>query len=161
MGNGFSHIGVSTLDMPATIKFYEEVLGIPRVADNKTRITEGGVLRQVYFEVGDGQYVVFMEPRNIRGIPAEYDTGINTALGLPGGMYHFALKVLSLEGLEARRREIESHGVEVSSIIDLGHAKSIFLFDPNNIQLELCCDVRNFDESDLYQESEASIALTE
>ena len=159
MGNGFSHVGVSTLDMDRTIGFYEEVLGIPRVAEHKTRIREGGVLRQVYFEVGEGQFIVFMEPRDISGIPAEYDTGINGALGLPGGMYHFALKVLSLEDLEAQRRKIESHGVEVSTVIDLGHAKSIFLTDPNNIQLELCCDVRSFNESDLHLESEASIAL--
>jgi glyoxylase I family protein len=159
MGNGFSHVGVSTLDMDATIRFYEDVLGLPRVAEQKNRIREGGMIRQVYFEAGPGQFIVFMEPRGIRGIPAEYDTGINGALGLPGGMYHVALKALSLEDLEAQRRRIERHGIEVSGIIDLGHAKSIFLSDPNDIQLEICCDVRAFEASDLHQESEASIAL--
>lgn len=159
MGNGFSHVGVATLDMDATIGFYEDILDIPRVAEQKTRIKEGGMLRQVYFEVGEGQFIVFMEPRRISGIPADFDTGINGALGLPGGMYHLALKVLSLDDLETARKTIESHGVEVSPVIDLGHAKSIFLSDPNNIQLELCCDIRAFEESDLHQEAEASIAL--
>ncbi|MEJ2645656.1 MAG: VOC family protein [Gammaproteobacteria bacterium] len=159
MGNGFSHVGVSTLDMDATIRFYEDVLGLPRVAEQKTRIREGGMIRQVYFEAGPGQFVVFMEPKGISGIPAQYDTGINRALGLPGGMYHVALKALSVDELEARRSRIEGHGVDVSEIIDLGHAKSIFLSDPNGIQLEICCDVRRFEAADLHQESEASIAL--
>ena len=159
MGNGFSHVGISTLDMDSTIRFYEDVLGFPRVAEQRTQIKEGGVLRQAYFEVGDGQFMVFMEPKNISGIPTKYDTGINGALGLPGGMYHFAIKVLSLDELEAQRKKLDTHGVDVSPIIDLGHAKSVFFSDPNNIQIEFCCDIRPFNESDLHQVSEASIAL--
>lgn len=159
MGNGFAHIGVSTHDMDATIRFYDELLGFPRVGDERIRIKEGGVLRQVSFEVGDGQYLVFMEAKGIASIPSDYDTGINGSLGVPSGMYHFALRVLSLDDLNLRHKELESRGIEVSSIIDLGYAKSIFLRDPNGIQLELCCQVRAFNESDLHQESEASIAL--
>ncbi len=159
MGNGFSHIGISTLDMETTIRFYEDVLGFPRVTEHKTKIKEGGMLRQVYFEVGDSQFIVFMEPKDISGFPAKYDTGINGALGLPSGMYHFALKVSSLDELEIRRKKLESYSVEVSQIIDLEYAKSIFFADPNNIQLEFCCDLRPFNETDLHKTSEASIAL--
>ncbi|MGA7951620.1 MAG: VOC family protein [Thiobacillaceae bacterium] len=152
-------MGVSTHDMDATIRFYDGVLGFPRVGDDRIRIKEGGVLRQVSFDVGGGQYMVFMESKGVRGIPGDYDTGINRALGVPGGMYHFALRVLTLDGLESRRQELQRHGIEVSPIIDLETAKSIFFLDPNGIQLELCCHTRAFDESDLRRESEASIAL--
>jgi catechol 2,3-dioxygenase-like lactoylglutathione lyase family enzyme len=159
MGNGFSHVGVSTHDMDATIRFYETILGFPRIAENLTRVIEGGTLRQVNFDLGDGQYIVFMEPKGVRGIAADYDTGINGALGLPTGMYHFAFKVASLDELEVLRSKLLSHGLDASPIIDLGTAKSVFLADPNNIQVELCCHVRPFGEADLHQESEASVAL--
>lgn len=155
---GFSHCGVSTHQMDATIHFYEKLLGFPQVVASLTRIKSGGTLREAYFDVGDGQFIVFMEPKNVPGIPSDYDTGINGALGVPRGMYHFALKVSSIDDLETRRRTLESHGIDVTAIIDLGHAKSIFLFDPNGIQLEFCCQTRPFDESDLHRVSEASIA---
>ena len=159
--SGFSHVGVSTHDMDATIRFYEQVLGLERVAEELTRVKQGGTLRQVFFSVADGQYIVFMEPKDVPGIPSDYDTGINGALGVPGGMYHVALGAASLDDLEAWRLRLEQSGIEVSGIIDLGHAKSIFFNDPNDIQLEICCQVRSFNEADLHQESEASIALPE
>lgn len=161
MREGFSHVGVSTLDMDATIAFYQDVLGFRRVVDEMTHINEGGTLRQCYFDVGGGQYIVFMEPKGVAGIPASYDTGINGALGLPGGMYHFAFQVPSLEALEVKRVRLASLGIDVSAVIDLGSAKSVFLADPNNIQLEFCCHVRPFVAEDLHRSSEASIALPE
>lgn len=161
MGNGFSHVGVSTLDMDQTIGFYEDVLGFRRVVEERTRVKEGGTLRQVYFDVGGGQYMVFMEPKGVPGIPADYDTGINRALGVPGGMYHFAFNVPTLDQLEALRDKLERHGVDVSPIIDLETAKSVFFSDPNDIQMELCCHTRSFDESDLHRETEASVALSD
>ena len=161
MSHGFSHVGVSTHDMDETIDFYERVLGFERVVEERMRINEGGTLRQAFFDAGDGQYIVFMEPRGVPGIAEDYDTGINEGLGVPGGMYHIALRIVSLEALERRRQQLEADGVEVSPVIDLGHAKSVFLSDPNGIQLEFCCQTRPFDDGDLGRESEASIALSE
>jgi catechol 2,3-dioxygenase-like lactoylglutathione lyase family enzyme len=144
--------------MDATIHFYEKLLGFTRVVESQTRIKSGGTIREVYFDVGEGQFIVFMEPKEVPGIPADYDTGINGALGVPRGMYHYALRVPTIDDLDARRTTLESHGVEVSAIIDLGHAKSVFFFDPNGIQLEFCWQTRPFNESDLHRESEANIA---
>ena len=159
MGNGFSHVGVSTHDMEATIRFYSKILGFPRVGEDRIRVKEGGSLRQVSFDVGEGQYMVFMESKGVHGIPADYDTGINGALGVPRGMYHFALRVPSLDALVSSAQELERCGIEVSPIIDLETAKSVFFLDPNGIQLELCYQTRPFNECDLHRESEASIAI--
>src|SRR5262245_21440984 len=115
-GHGFSHVGVSTHDMDATIQFYEGVLGFPQVVEDLTRIKSGGTLRMVYFDVGDGQFMVFMEPKHVPDIPEDYDTGINGALGVPRGMYHFAFEVPSLADLESRRRSLERQEIEVSAI---------------------------------------------
>ena len=157
---GFSHVGVSTHQMDATIEFYEKVLGFPRVVEDLTRVSSGGALRMVYFDVGDGQFMVFMEPKKVPGIPADYDTSINTALGVPRGMYHYSFKSDSLDDLESRRQSLESQGIDVSAIIDLEYAKAIFFFDPNGIQLEFCCQIRPFHESDLHKQSDVSVAVT-
>jgi catechol 2,3-dioxygenase-like lactoylglutathione lyase family enzyme len=159
MGNGFSHVGVSTHDMDTTIQFYEEVLGFRRVAEDHIRIVEGGNLRHVFFDVGDGQCIAFIQANDVPAIPSDYDTSINLGLGVPHAMYHYALKVLTLEELESRRRELEARGVAVSPIIDLGAGRSIFFRDPNNITLEFCCQLRPFNESDLQGEFETSVAM--
>ena len=158
---GFSHVGVSTHNMDATIRFYEEVLGFPHVLEDVTRVTSGGAIRMVYFDVGDGQFMVFMEPKNVPGIPEGFDTGINAALGLPRGMYHYSFKVPSLDDLETRRKDLATRGVGVSDAIDLGYAKAIFFFDPNGIQLEFCCQIRPFNDSDLRKGSEVTVATSD
>lgn len=161
MGHGFSHVGLSTLDMDATIRFYRDVLGFPQVVEEVTEVLEGGTLRQAYFDIGGGQYIVFMEPMNVPGIPDDFDAGINGALGLPGGMYHFAFRVPSIEELEQKRRHLADHGFDVSDVIDLDTAKSIFLSDPNGVQIEFSCHVRAFDAADMTRRNQASVALPE
>jgi catechol 2,3-dioxygenase-like lactoylglutathione lyase family enzyme len=158
MSEGFSHVGLSTHNMEATIHFYSQTLGFARKADERISIREGGTLRQVSFDVGNDQYLVFMEAKGVYGISEDYDTSINGALGVPAGMYHVALRLSTLEALRHRREELLSGGVETSKVIDLGHAMSIFFHDPNGIQLEISCPIRPFDELDLDRESEASIA---
>jgi catechol 2,3-dioxygenase-like lactoylglutathione lyase family enzyme len=158
-GYGFSHVGVATHQMDTTIQFYEGLLGFPRVVEDLTRVSAGGAVRLVYFDVGDQQFIVFMESKNVPGIPADYDTGINGALGLPRGLYHYSFKLPSLEDLECRRIDLESKGIEVTPILDLRYAKAIFFFDPNGIQLEFCCQIRPFEESDLHQQSEVRVSV--
>jgi catechol 2,3-dioxygenase-like lactoylglutathione lyase family enzyme len=156
MGIGYSHVGLGTHDMEATLRFYEGLLGFKRVAEQRTRVTTGGTVRLTYLDAGDDQFIVFMESRDVEGIANDYDTGINRTLGVPLGMYHFAFKAQSVEDLSERRRTLEAAGVEVSETIDHGYAKSIFFRDPNDLQLEFCYQVRPFQESDLYQAPEVS-----
>lgn len=159
MTQGYSHIGMSTHDMDATIAFYTRILGFARVADQVTLIREGGQIRQVYFDLGRDEYLVFMEARDIASIPQDYPTGINSALGTPAGMYHLAFKVDTLEALQAKRSELLRAGVDVSDCIDLGHAQSIFLADPNDLQIEFCWHSRPFRPEDLDRKETASIAV--
>jgi catechol-2,3-dioxygenase len=46
---GFSHIGLSTLDLDKTREFYEGVLGFKPVVADTIRIKEGGHLRHMFF----------------------------------------------------------------------------------------------------------------
>lgn len=159
MNHGFAHVGVSTHDMDTTIRFYEEILGFRRVADDHIRVLEGGDLRHVFFDVGEGQYIGFLEPTGVADIPSDYDAGINHGLGVPHGMYHYAFKVSTLDELEARRSDLVRHSVDVTQVVDLGGGKSIYLRDPNGLQLEFHCQTQPFTAANLHTESARSASM--
>ncbi len=148
MKNGFSHVGLSTRDMEATIEFYQGTLGFECVADNQISVEEGGHLRQVLFDIGAGQFIAFMESHGVPNIPTEYNTGINAALGVPNMFYHFAFSVETPEALTAKRNELVAKGVRVSSFVLHGPGKSFYVKDPNQIQLEFTASVRELDSND-------------
>ncbi len=146
---GFSHVGLSTLDLDATLDFYQDVLGFKRVRGDIIKVKEGGQIRHVFLDTGQGQLIAFMEPDNVKGIPDDYDAGINRGLGVPDGFYHFAFEAGDEGSLEKKRLELLEKGVEVSDVVDHeGWCKSIYFKDPNNIQLEYCCVTRELCEED-------------
>ncbi len=149
LNRGLSHVGLSTHDLERTLEFYEKILGFKRVRADITRIKEGGELRHVFLDTGQGQLLAFMAPRGIQGIPEDYDAGINRGLGVPDGFYHFAFEAGSEAELEKRRLDLLQKGVEVSEVVDHeGWCKSIYFKDPNGIQLEYCCLTRELEEDD-------------
>ena len=148
MKNGFSHVGLSTHDMEATIDFYQKTLGFACTADNQISVEEGGHLRQVIFDIGAGEFIAFMESHDVTDIPKDYDTGINEALGVPNMFYHFAFSVETPEALTAKRNELIAKGVRVSSLVHHGPGKSFYVKDPNQIQLEFTASMRELDAND-------------
>jgi catechol 2,3-dioxygenase-like lactoylglutathione lyase family enzyme len=156
---GFSHIGLSTLDLDRTCAFYQDVLGFRTVAADTLRIREGGRLRHVFFDVGRGQLVAFMEARGVPGVPGDFDTGINRGLGVPASFYHFAFEAGSEAALADKRDELRAKGVSVSDVVDHGWAKSIYLRDPNGLSLEYCCLVRDLKEDDAVMQDRGTIPL--
>jgi catechol 2,3-dioxygenase-like lactoylglutathione lyase family enzyme len=144
---GWSHVGLSTLDMDKTLAFYENVLGFKAVRCDIMTVKEGGQIRHVFFDTGQGQLLAFMEPRGISGM-REYDPGINRALGVPEGFYHFAFEAGTVEELEAKRNELIAKGVKVTRVVDHEWAKSIYFHDPNGLMLEYCCSTRELNEDD-------------
>jgi glyoxylase I family protein len=138
---GMSHIGLSTLDLDRTRAFYENVLGFEPVVVDTITIKEGGRLRHVFFDIGDGQLIAFLEPRGVPGIPLDYDAGINRGLGVPAAFYHFAFEAGSPAELAKKRDELRSKGVEVTDVVHHGWAQSIYFADPNGLTLEYCCIV--------------------
>jgi catechol 2,3-dioxygenase-like lactoylglutathione lyase family enzyme len=147
-GKGWSHISLATLDLNATRAFYEGVLGFKAVRCDIIKVKEGGEIRHVFFDTGQGQLLAFMEPRGVPGAPAEFDGGLNRPLGMPEGVYHFAFEAESQAGLEAKRAELIRKGVAVTPIVDHEWAKSIYFKDPNGLLLEFSYLTRAFNEDD-------------
>jgi catechol 2,3-dioxygenase-like lactoylglutathione lyase family enzyme len=145
---GWSHVGLSTLDLDATRAFYEDILGFRAVRCDILEFEEGGRIRHVFFDTGGGQLIAFMEPRGVPGIPVEYDAGINRGLGVPDAFYHFAFEVESLEALEAKRAALIAKGVKVTPVVDHEWMKSIYLKDPNGLMLEFAWQSRELRDDD-------------
>jgi len=156
---GFSHIGLSTLDLDKTRAFYAEVLGFKPVVADTLRIREGGCLRHIFFDIGRDQLLAFMEARDMPGVPPRYDAGINRGLGVPAAFYHFAFEAGSEAGLAARRDQLRAKGLEVTDVVDHGWAKSIYFSDPNGLSLEYCCPVRELSDDDAVMQERGTIPL--
>ena len=62
---GFSHIGLSTLDLDKTREFYEDILGFKPVRCDTIKIKEGGHIRHIFFDTGRDQLLAFMEAKSI------------------------------------------------------------------------------------------------
>lgn len=146
---GFSHVGLSTLDLDATRAFYEGVLGFTPVRCDVIEFAEGGRIRHVFFDVGNGEMLAFMEPKGVPGVPVEYDTGINRGLGVPEVFYHIAFDADSHEALLAKRAALLAKGVKVSPVVDHeGWVQSIYFKDPNGLLLEYAWQSRELGEAD-------------
>jgi catechol 2,3-dioxygenase-like lactoylglutathione lyase family enzyme len=145
---GFSHIGLSTLDLDKTREFYEGVLGFKAVRCDTITVKEGGRIRHIFFDTGRDQLIAFMEARDVPGVPAQYDAGITRGLGVPGAFYHFAFEAGSEAGLVEKRNELIARGIEVTDVVDHHWAKSIYFTDPNGLHLEYCCYTRNLNADD-------------
>ncbi|HJW69563.1 MAG TPA: VOC family protein [Candidatus Binatia bacterium] len=145
---GWSHVGLSTLDLDATRAFYEDILGFKAVRCDIIEFEEGGRIRHVFFDTGGGQLIAFMEPRGVPGIPVEYHAGINRGLGVPDAFYHFAFEVDSLDALEAKRAALIAKGVKVTPVVDHEWMKSIYFKDPNGLMLEFAWQSRELGNDD-------------
>src|SRR5229473_1495778 len=156
---GFSHIGLSTLDLDKTREFYEGVLGFKAVRCDTLTMKEGGKIRHIFFDTGRDQLIAFMESRGVPGIPAEYDAGINRGLGVPSAFYHFAFEAGSEAALQRKREELMAKGIKVSEVVDHDWAKSIYFKDPNGMQLEYCCFTRNLNANDARMQDRFEISI--
>ena len=147
-GKGWSHVSLATLDMSATREFYEGVLGFKPVRCDTIKVKEGGEIRHMFFDLGQGQLLAFMEPRGVPGAPVEFDGGLNRPLGMPEGVYHFAFEAGSQADLEQKRAELIRKGVKVTPVVDHEWAKSIYFKDPNGLLLEYSYLSREFNADD-------------
>jgi len=145
---GFSHIGLSTLDLDKTREFYEDILGFKPVRCDTIKIKEGGEIRHIFFDTGRDQLLAFMEAKGVPGVAVEYDAGINRGLGVPNAFYHFAFEAGTESALEQKKEELRSKGIDVSEVVDHDWAKSIYFKDPNGMQMEYCCFTREFTAED-------------
>ncbi len=129
---GINHLAFITNDMPKTIRFYRDLLGLELVAG----IGHDGY-RHYFFQMGNGQIAFFeydiarpMRRGKFHGAPTDE----------PIGFDHVAFTVETKEDLFAMKDKLEAAGIKVDGVVDHGTVWSIYFFDANNIPLEASWD---------------------
>ena len=137
----FHHVAYRCKDARETVEWYEKHLGmkfILAIAEDKVPSTqEPDPYMHIFLDAGAGNILAFFELPN--SPPMGRDT--NT----PAWVQHIALKVPSLEVLEATKARLQASGIDVLGVTDHTIFKSIYFFDPNGHRLELAADTATSD----------------
>jgi glyoxylase I family protein len=139
---GLHHFAYRCRDAEETRHFYEDLLGLPLVhlirEDHVPSTGEYCPYVHIFFQMYDGSCVAFFD----LGDDKASDPSPNT----PAWVNHLALKMDSLQEVEAAKARLEKSGIEVLGITDHKIIKSIYFFDPNGIRLEACCEPQKGDK---------------
>lgn len=127
------HAAFRCRDAEQTRWFYEEILDLPLAAALVIE-EEPGVGRvrpymHLFFELNDGNYLAFFDdPSAARAGHFEKAHGFDR---------HVALRVESEEELMSWHELINAKGVTCLGPVDHGFVKSIYMYDPNGLQVEI------------------------
>ncbi|MDT0201839.1 VOC family protein [Nocardioides sp. AE5] len=139
-----NHVAYPTWDSRATYDFYTEVLRCEFLTaislDAVPSIREETSFLHTFYGFSSGEAIAFFE---VRGMKPPQDDGI------PKWVRHLALNVTSLDELAAWRQHFKDHGIGSTDIVDHDSIwRSIYIFDPNGIRLELTHQTRPLNNDD-------------
>ena len=139
---GVHHGAYRCRDAEQTIWFYSEVLGLVDrtgiVIEEVPGTGEADPYLHIFFRMGNGEYIAFFDA------PGSADP--DWFKRKPSFDMHWAFEVGSEDDLLAMQQRINSYGISAVGPIDHGFVKSIYMYDPNGIQVELTCRVEGHDK---------------
>ena len=143
--NRLHHAAWVTLDSEATRHFYEDILGIPLVA---TWAEQMGTSEYVhtFYALRDGGALAFFEYADKATRPLDQSS--------PG---HLAFECAP-EAQATIQASLEANGIE-AHLTDHGYCRSLYVRDPNNLQLEFTVDHPELDRINERQAAECHETL--
>ena len=131
--HGLHHFAWRCRDTEETRHFYEDLLGLPLVhvikADHVPSTGEYCPYVHIFFAMRDGSFIAFFDlGDDVVALPSP-----NT----PSWVNHIALRVDSVDALQAAKARLQAAGVEVLGLTDHRIIQSIYFFDPNGLRVEL------------------------
>jgi glyoxylase I family protein len=132
------HIAYACRDIDETVRFYEDLMGFPLVCTEVSDGREGGYLRHIFFDTGDGSAIAFFDVHGV-GEQPDWKSDLSASVGLPVWVNHIAFRATSERQEEVRTRMAEAG---VAPLMELDHhwCHSLYFVDPNGIMVELCRD---------------------
>ena len=120
--DSLNHVVLWVSDLERSARFYGDVLGL-----QVRRKSERGV----FFTCGtnDHDVAIFAAGPDARP-PAERGVGL----------YHFALRLGSLDELKAAYRHFKASDANIAGFAHHGDTKSIYVKDPDGLEIEVFCD---------------------
>jgi catechol 2,3-dioxygenase-like lactoylglutathione lyase family enzyme len=139
--SGINHLALVTPDMDATVRFYQDVLGMELVGTlGNGDPNEPYPYRHYFFSLGGEQTLAFFEWPGI-------DTGESKPAGIPAAgraFDHVSFNVPTVDDLLALRTRLQVYGVDVTPVIDHTIFYSVYFDDPvNGAALEASVWVRD------------------
>lgn len=136
------HVAYRCRDAEQTRWFYEDVMGLPLAAalvlEEVPGLNEPTPYMHLFFEMGNGDMIAFFdEPQ---GATAEqFDRAHSFDR-------HIAFEVDGEEELLAWQKRINDKGVSCLGPVDHGFVKSVYMYDPNGLQVEITTRTAEYEE---------------
>jgi catechol 2,3-dioxygenase-like lactoylglutathione lyase family enzyme len=135
------HAAYRCRDAEQTRWFYEEVLGLPLAAamvfDHISGMEEKRDYMHLFFQLGDGNFIAFFD---------DPDTATDSSFERKDSFdVHLALEAASYEDMMAWQERINRSGKSCLGPIDHGFVKSVYMYDPNGLQVEITSKTSEYD----------------
>lgn len=131
--HGVHHIAYRCRDAEQTRWFYEDVLGLPFSMALVDEVVPGlgdkAPFMHLFFDLGNGSYIAFFD----QPCTAQAEQ-FARAFSFDR---HIALEVPDEQTLLECQKRINSHGISCLGPVDHGFVKSVYMYDPNGLQVEL------------------------
>lgn len=136
------HIAYRCRDAEQTRWFYEDVLGLPLAIalalEETPGLKEPLPFLHLFFELGNGDYIAFFdEPQG--ATPQQFERTHSFDR-------HIALQAANEEELLAWQARINAKGVSCLGPVDHDFVRSVYMYDPNGLQVEITARTANHDE---------------
>jgi catechol 2,3-dioxygenase-like lactoylglutathione lyase family enzyme len=138
---GIHHSAFRCRDAEETRGFYEDVLGLPVAAALAFEEEPGSgkphPYVHIFFRLPDGNFIAFFDaPDSAR--PEQFRPA-------HGFDRHIAFEAGSVEALEEWKARLDAKGVNAFGPIDHGFVRSLYMWDPNGLQVEITARVPGHD----------------
>ena len=136
------HMAFRCRDAEQTRWFYEDVLGFTlsaaMVFDEEPGSNKKIDYMHLFFQMGDNNFVAFFD------VPD--DVNEKMFIARHGFDQHLAFEVDTMEELKAWRNKINKAGRPCFGPLDHGFIHSIYMYDPNGLQVEITTKDARYDE---------------
>lgn len=135
------HFAFRCRDAEQTRWFYEDVLGLKlaiafeEIMDFGENLGRPRSFMHLFFEMGDGNYIAFFDEPDV-STPAHFERKDSFDV-------HIALEAENLDALLAWQKRINDMGKSCLGPIDHGFVHSVYMYDPNGLQVEITCRADN------------------
>ncbi|MFO1425615.1 MAG: VOC family protein [Steroidobacteraceae bacterium] len=154
---GFNHVAFRCRDAAQTRWFYTEVLGLPLavalVAEQVPGLGDEIPYMHLFFELGNGEFIAFFDQPETAE-PAQFERAHSFDR-------HVAFEVPTEQAMLEWQARINARGVSCLGPVDHGFVKSVYMYDPNGLQIEITCRTAQYDPVLAAEREQAEANMTQ